>query len=76
MFTVEHVYCVLIYLLYLCRKKTKQLVEQTSVRFANDTEELINKHNKRWSAKLGAVRKLTIIITITFLTAPNTSLLC
>lgn len=65
----KHIYCI------LCRKKTKQLVEQTSVRFANDTEELINKHNKRWSAKLGAVRKLTIIISITFLTVPNTSLL-
>jgi hypothetical protein len=40
---------------FFCRKKAKQLIEQTSVRFASDADELVSKHHKRWAAKFGTV---------------------
>lgn len=42
-------------LLRFYRKKAKQLIEQTSVRFASDADDVVSKHHKRWAAKFGAV---------------------
>lgn len=38
------------------RKKARQLLEQTSARFHSDADDLVNKHNKRWTNKINAVR--------------------
>jgi hypothetical protein len=38
-----------------CRKKAKQLIEQTSTRYSADADEIVIKHTKRWVAKHGSV---------------------
>lgn len=48
--------CYAFFVLDLTRKKTKQLIEQSAERFNDDTDEVVNKHNKRWAAKFGNVR--------------------
>ena len=38
------------------RKKARQLLEQSSARFNTDADEVVSKHNKRWTNKINAVR--------------------
>lgn len=41
-----------------CRKKARQLLEQSSARFDTDADEVINKHNKRWTTKINTVSEI------------------
>eukprot|EP01032_Pedospumella_encystans_P025887 gene25887-29242_t len=39
------------------KKKARQLLEQSSARFNTDADEVVSKHNKRWTNKINALQQ-------------------